>query len=53
MIASGYTGRDPQEGLAIEAYCKFSLVYLKWLKVFFVLIKKRKKNSMVKLRRKW
>jgi len=34
VIASGYAGRYPQgERLTMEACCKFSLVYLKWLKV--------------------
>ena len=35
-IASGYAGRDPQEGLAMEAFLASSLLsYNQWLKIFF------------------
>jgi len=50
-IASGYAGHDPQgvmihkEGLAMEAFCKFSFRLQRMVKVLLLVHQKKKKNN--------
>ena len=54
-IASGYAGRDPQGGFAIEAFTFFFIeIVMKTKREFFSVfkLKKMEKESYVKVRKK-
>ena len=48
-MASGYAGRDPQEGTSNGSVCKCSFKLQKMVKVFLLVLKKKYKISYVNL----